>query len=257
MIPIESMPGAKHWMPDFAKLMEHGGPIWVHGPFGSGVSTLANWLAERRGVAAIESSASIDLKAWLKDNPLGSVASSHAPEQMGLMDHFNFAVLALWPLDDDPEAIQGCLQQIASEEGAEPPFPPELAALPCNGNLRELRNRIQRWRLLGELPDQREPKLLEPEDIATNLHILERTLLYRALRRSYGNRAEAAGRLGICRKQLYMLIGRHGDPVRGQPPSHCVPKRLEKMRHNSISPDNRWWQEKWNRHGQPDKSADS
>jgi len=208
----------------------------VHGPFGSGVSTLANWLAAQRGgTPAIESSASKDLEAWLKDNPLGVIASDRAPGPRSLCDYFNFAVLSLWPLDDDPNSVQGCLEHLALDEGLKPPFPPELAALPCNGNLQELRNRIHRWSLLGELPEPKEPVLLEPEDIATNLHILERALLHRALRRSYGNRAEAATRLGICRRQLYLLIGRHGDPVRGQPPGTAAPKRLEKMRHNSIS----------------------
>ncbi|MDR2560242.1 MAG: hypothetical protein LBC63_00505 [Holophagales bacterium] len=236
MIPFELMPGAKHWMPSLPKLAVHSGPIWVYGPSGCGASTLANWLAAQRGAAAIESSASMDLDAWLKDNPLGSVASNRAPNPKSLCEIFNFALLELWPLDDDPESIHGCLQHLALDEGLKPPLPSELAALPCNGNFQELRNRIRRWHLLGELPEPNEPKLLEPEDIATNLHVLERTLLHRALRRSYGNRAEAAARLGICRRQLYLLIGRHGDPVRGQPPGSAAPKRLEKMRHNSISP---------------------
>jgi hypothetical protein len=236
MIPFELMPGAKHWMPSLPKLAVHGGPIWVHGPFGSGASTLANWLAAQRGAAAIESFALKDLDAWLKDNPLGSIASDRVPSPKSICDGFNFAVLSLWPLDDDPNSIQRCLQHLALDEGLKPPFPPELAALPCNGDLQELRNRIRRWCLLGELPELNEPKLLEPEDIATNLHILERTLLHRALRRSYGNKAEAAMRLGVCRRQLYLLIGRHGNPICGQPPRSAAPKRLEKMRHNSINP---------------------
>jgi len=223
-------------MPSLHKLTMHKGPTWVHGPRGSGVSTLANWLAAQRGAAAIENSPSIDMEGWLKDNPLGCIASNRSPVPKSLCDNFNFAELSLWPLDDDPNSIQVCLQHLALDEGLKPPLPPELAALPCNGNLRELKNRVQRWRLLGELPEPKEPKLLEPEDIATNLHILERALLHRALRRSYGNRAEAAARLGVCRRQLYLLIGRHGDPVRGLPPSSAAPKRLEKMRHNSISP---------------------
>jgi len=237
MIAFELMPGARRWMPSLPMLAEHDGPIWVHGPYGSGVSTLAGWLAAQRGEAVIESPSPEDLEAWLKDNPKGCVASNHAPEPLGPCGHFNFATLELWSLDDDPSSIQGCLEQLALGEGAAPPLPPQLAALPCKGNLRELKNRIQRWLLLGELPAQKEPRLLEPEDIATNLHILERELLHRALRRSYGNRAEAAQRLGICRRQLYLLIGRHGDPVRGQSPGSALPKRLEKMRHNSISHD--------------------
>jgi hypothetical protein len=37
---------------------------------------------------------------------------------------------------------------------------------------------------------------------------------------------EAAHRLGVSRRQLYLLIARHGDPVRGEPPSSVGPKRL-------------------------------
>jgi hypothetical protein len=41
---------------------------------------------------------------------------------------------------------------------------------------------------------------------------------------------EAAGRLGVSRRQLYLLIRRHGDPVRGEPPSGDLPHRIRKRR---------------------------
>jgi len=114
--------------------------------------------------------------------------------------------------------------------------------LPCRGNLKELRNRLIRWQLLGQLPEpslgNHNPQLLDTEDIASNLHILERTLLHRALKRSYGNRAEAAKRLGICRRQLYLLIKRHGDPLRGELPISSGLKRMAKIRHNLNSGGN-------------------
>ncbi len=120
------------------------------------------------------------------------------------------------------------------------PLPPALGILPCPGNLRGLRNRLVRWKLLGQLPEDPAPRLplADSEDLAANLHVLERLLLHRALRRSYGNRAEAARRLGVSRRQLYLLIARHGDPVRGEVPTHEGPKRLEKRRgRQNSSPD--------------------
>jgi DNA-binding NtrC family response regulator len=129
-----------------------------------------------------------------------------------------------------------CLEHMAAEEGLPPPFPPSLSRLPCSGNFRELRNRIARWRLFGQPSEPDETggatELLEAEDIASNLHLLERILLHRALRRSYGNRTQTAKRLGVSRRQLYLLIARHGDPVRGEPAVSDGPNRLTKLGHN-------------------------
>jgi DNA-binding NtrC family response regulator len=85
-----------------------------------------------------------------------------------------------------------------------------------------------RWKLLGQLPEDGAPRLplQDSDDLAANLHVLERLLLHRALRRSYGNRVEAARRMGVSRRHLYLLIARHGDPVRGEAPSKEGPKRL-------------------------------
>jgi DNA-binding NtrC family response regulator len=106
--------------------------------------------------------------------------------------------------------------------------------------LRELRNRLLRWKLLGQLPasEPTSPPRFEAEDLATNLHELERFLLYQALRRAYGNRVEAAQRLGVSRRQLYLLIRRHGDPVRGEPATGDLPRRILKRRPaQNSSPD--------------------
>ena len=81
----------------------------------------------------------------------------------------------------------------------------------------------------GQLPEDPAPRLpLESDDLAANLHALERLLLHRALRRAYGNRLEAAKRMGVSRRHLYLLIARHGDPVRGQAPTAEGPKRLRR-----------------------------
>jgi DNA-binding NtrC family response regulator len=93
-----------------------------------------------------------------------------------------------------------------------------------------LRNRLLRWKLMGQLPMAAPvgPPRFEAEDLASNLHELERFLLHQALRRSYGNRVEAAQRLGVSRRQLYLLIRRHGDPVRGEAASGDLPQRVKK-----------------------------
>jgi hypothetical protein len=246
MIPFNIMPGAKQWADGLPKLVAHQGPLWVHGPFGSGVSTLAHWLADQRGSQELDSyGPEFDLAAWLANNPRGVVASERqisgtANDKLnGIHD---FLELRLWAIDEDPSAAQLCLEHLAAEEGIQPPLPPALAILPCSGNLRELRNRVIRWSVIGQLPEPR-PKdatkeLFETEDIASNLHILERVLLFRALRRSYGKRSEAANRLGISRRQLYLLIERHGDPIRGQLPTSPGLKRLAKIGHNSSSDSN-------------------
>jgi hypothetical protein len=230
MIPFDLMPCAKRWAKGLMELAAHQGLVWVWGPFGSGVTTLSRWLAEQRGTEAVEYDSIPDLDAWLKANPLGVVASERP---ISCDKHYNFIELRLWPIDDDPASVQSCLEYLAREEGVESPLPSALGQLPCGGNLTELRNRIIRWRLLGQAPEPEAKgnlELLEAEDIASNLHILERVLLHRALRRSYGNRVEAAKRLGISRRQLYLLINRHGDPVRGTTPVGGLPKRLGKQK---------------------------
>ncbi|MBK7294635.1 MAG: hypothetical protein IPI84_12895 [Holophagaceae bacterium] len=148
--------------------------------------------------------------------------------------------LRLPGLDEHPEAIPGLLAALAAEEGLEGDLPPSLGALPCPGNLRELRNRLLRWKLLGQSPasEPAGPPRFEAEDLATNLHALERYLLHQALRRAYGNRVEAARRLGVSRRQLYLLIRRHGDPVRGDEGLGDLPRRVQKRRPTqNSSPD--------------------
>ncbi|MDR1840766.1 MAG: hypothetical protein LBQ86_02460 [Holophagales bacterium] len=234
MIPFNCMPGAKQWARGLPGLAVHNGPLWVCGPFGSGVSTLAQWLAAQRGTTVMEYDSAVELSEWLKANPIGVVASEQPADAISGNNRYDFLELRLWPVDDDPYALQTCLEHLAKEEGVSPPFPPALTRLPCDGNLRELRNRLIRWHLLGQAPESEQinsaRELLEAEDIASNLHILERVLLHRALRRSYGNRLEAAKRLNVSRRQLYLLIERHGDPMRGEPPKRSSLKRVAKTR---------------------------
>lgn len=202
---------------DLEALAARPDPVWIHGPAGSGRSTLAAELGKRRGIA-------------VSDDALPSpraVVSAPVPPPDGRWLNVRLAAL-----DDMPEALPALLEALAKEEGLEGPLPAALGRLPCPGNLRELRNRVLRFKLLGQLPEAPEAGApsFDAEDLATNLHQLEAFLLHRALRRSYGNRVEAAKRLGVSRRQLYILIARHGDPVKGEAPSGELPKRLSKRK---------------------------
>lgn len=236
MIPLERLPGAEKWATNLEAILARPEPIWVQGARGCGVSTLAFDLARRRNVVFLDDAdllGPMGLDLWLQANPRGVLASHGKihPEAEARCLLLNMPTLA-----EAPASVSGCLEALAAEEGCSGVLPVALGLLPCPGNLRGLRNRVLRWKLLGQMPEQ-EPLVsgegslpLEAEDLATNLHVLERLLLHRALRRSYGNRVEAAHRLGVSRRQLYLLIARHGDPVRGEPPTSEGPKRLGKVR---------------------------
>ncbi len=241
MIPLERLPGNARWGSGLDALVARPEPIWVFGALGSGVSTMARILADRRQVACFDDAERVDpseLQRWLVDNPRGVFASHLSPEAEAVSDTASRClVLRLESLDEDPAVIGSCLTSLAEEEGITDSLHlvmRALGALPCPGNLRGLRNRLVRWKLLGQLPETLEgastAELGEPEaeDLATHLHELERVLLHRVLRRSFGNRVEAARRLGVSRRQLYLLIGRHGDPLRGETPTQPGPKRFLK-----------------------------
>ena len=240
MIPLALLPGYAQWGTHLDELLARPEPLWIFGPAGIGVSTLAEAFAARRGVAWTEVGAEDrdgdQAALWLSAQPRGVLASrGPAPAALGCL------VLRLPGLEEDSACIPALLQAMAAEEGLQATLPPALMALPCPGNLRELRNRLLRWKLLGQLPTSEpaaHPQFLA-EDLASNLHELERFLLHQALRRAYGNRVEAAHRLGVSRRQLYLLIRRHGDPVRGEPGSGDLPLRVRKRnpaQNSSLDP---------------------
>lgn len=241
MIPLERMPGFGTWGRALEELLARPEPLWVYGESGTGTSRVAKTLAERRGVAFLDEGDRLTadaLATWLTENPRGVVAAHEGPASL-LAGHF--IAFRLPSLQEEPQAVAVCLSALAEEDGFSGALPPALHQLPCPGNLRGLRNRLLRWKLLGQLPEDLPPQSgsgplpLDSDDLATNLHLLERLLLHRVLRRAYGNRVEAARRMGVSRRQLYLLIARHGDPVRGEVPSNEGPKRLGKarMRQNS------------------------
>lgn len=236
MIPLPQLPGYSRWGGALSVLIALDAPLWVHGEAGCGVTGLATWIAQQRGTRVQDDAEFMDpgvRERWIQNNPRGVLGSHRTPEDAAVAQSASRCVaLRLFSLEEDAEATQVCLGILAQEEDVPLPLPPALGLLPCPGNLRGLRNRLVRWKLLGQLPDEvpQGPLPLEVEDLASNLHVLERLLLHRALRRSYGNRMEAARRLGVSRRQLYLLIARHGDPVRGESPTSQGPKRLGKQR---------------------------
>jgi len=227
VIPTALLPGFARWGAHLDELLARPEALWIQGPAGSGVTSLAGDLATRRGVTWFEAAGAAEGVAWLAEHPRGVVAAHEAPD--GSLPCLQ---LRLPSLDEEPGCIPGLLAALATEEGLNGPLPPTLGLLPCPGNLRELRNRLLRWKLLGQLPEPESsgPPRFEAEDLATNLHELERFLLHRALRRAYGNRSEAAVRLGVSRPQIYLLIRRHGDPVRGESATGEEPARLRRRK---------------------------
>ncbi|MBI4911843.1 MAG: hypothetical protein HY823_03820 [Acidobacteria bacterium] len=229
MIPLELRPGFRAWGGRLEALRAHPGPLWIWGEAGCGVSGFLAWLGAERGAAILDDAdgrTPSERTSFLQAHPRGILGGHRDPEAAGLQA----LAFRLPSLEEDPQCIPGLLAGLAREEGLEGGLPGALGRLPCPGNLRGLANRIQRWKVLGQLPAPPEEAALplEAEDLATNLHVLERALLYRALRRSYGNRVEAARRLGVSRPQLYLLVARHGDPVRGDLPSAPPPLRLKR-----------------------------
>jgi hypothetical protein len=232
---LEFLPEDPHGEGALETLVNHGGPLLIYGEAGCGVTTMAMWLAARRASPLLDDADQLEpaaLEAWLRGNPKGILAAHQGPMHPALAGPGSRCLAFHLPsLEDDPPAMERLLAALAHEEGLTGPLPAALGTLPCPGNLRGLRNRLVRFKLLGQLPVATpvgEGLPLATEDMAANLHVLERLLLHRALRRSYGNRVEAARRLGVSRRQLYLLIQRHGDPVRGQAPTSEGPKRLRR-----------------------------
>jgi hypothetical protein len=242
MVPIERLPGFAAWGGGLEALRTYPGALWIWGDPGTGVSTFLHWIAGQRKEPVLDDAevAGADaLAAFLAAHPRGAIGGHLAPEAAAVAALSSLCLAFRLPaLEEDPRCLPGLTECLAAGLGLEGPLPSSLWSLPCPGNLHGLSNRLHRWKLLGQVPGPAEPGTalpLEAEDMATNLHALERILLFRALRRSYGNRVEAAERLGVSRRQLYLLIARHGDPVRGEQASAASPRRLirQQKRQNS------------------------
>lgn len=239
MLPLEVWPGHQVWIGVLPELLRWEGPLWIFGESGSGVSTFGRFLADRRGVAYLDDAERIpsgEVGTWLGEHPKGILMAHLPPEHPAVAEVASRSLAFRLPtFEEDPGSAASWAQALAGKLGL-PTLPPALYALPCPGHLRGLHNRLTRFKLLGQLPEagpqggEGTALQIGSEDLASNLHALERLLLYRALRRSYGNRMEAARRLGVSRRQLYLLVARHGDPLRGEVPTTDGPKRLLKRK---------------------------
>ncbi len=84
------------------------------------------------------------------------------------------------------------------------------------GNVRELYNGLERAIIVSE------DGLIRPQDLclvppmvpmmvdSTDLNVVERQAIERAMREVHGNKSRAARQLGISRTQLYYRLRKHG-----------------------------------------------
>ncbi len=133
--------------------------------------------------------------------------------------------------EDIPMLVQAFLKESAAENGKPPrELTPEAMACIINynwpGNVRELRTAVEHGVVMCSTPkigvrdlpafvrdsipaipllDGSSAESSPPPD-ALNLHQTERTLIFRALDQSGGNRTEAAKRLGISRRTLHRRL---------------------------------------------------
>ena len=83
MLPLALLPGFAQWGAHLEELIARPEALWIHGPVGSGVSTLAAELASRRGVAMCEATSAAAVAEWLAGEPRGVVAARSAPALPG------------------------------------------------------------------------------------------------------------------------------------------------------------------------------
>lgn len=104
----------------------------------------------------------------------------------------------------------GCRTEVVSEEAMA-----MLMAHPWPGNIRELRNVLERAAILCEggsiTPDHLslEPVSPRSQAMATDLRANERRTIEQVLRETDWNKAKAARRLGLTRTQLYVRLRRY------------------------------------------------
>ncbi|MBX3463868.1 MAG: sigma 54-interacting transcriptional regulator [Planctomycetes bacterium] len=169
----------------------------------------------------------VRLVAATNREPRQAIADGRLREDL----YFRLAVVTvhLPSLRERPEDVvplaQHFLAAVAREQGAAPPaiaadLGAALRARPWPGNVRQLRNEMQRlWALAAGGPLS--PALLSPADPEPavgprpdllDLAQLERWAIERALAAAKGNKAEAARLLGIGRRTLYSKLGQRPAP---------------------------------------------
>ncbi len=145
--------------------------------------------------------------------------------------YYRLAVVRLWvpPLRERPEDIEPIALRLASTLGLAP-LPTHLLArlrtLPWRGNVRELRNVLQAYAVLGDLAESPRDRrkgassdsLAELVDLERPYNELKEDIVERftrvylkgMLERTSGNQAEAARLAGLDRTYLGRLLARYG-----------------------------------------------
>lgn len=145
-----------------------------------------------------------------------------------LFYRINLITLRLPPLrerrDDIPLLIRHLIKQSANQNGFEiPEITSEaiefLCRLPYPGNIRELKNILERAVLTGgNLLDKNDFVYLESDDKpvllnignVSNLEDVEKKALIEVMEKSNGNYTQAARILGVTRQTLYRKLEKHG-----------------------------------------------
>ncbi len=143
----------------------------------------------------------------------------------------NVVAIPLPPLRDRRQDIPALVQHFLNRSGRRVSITAPALALLCDyhwpGNVRELENVIERTLVLArsgvitedeiqlrtrpEMPDKKWPDLAPLEDgLKTNISVLEKALIERALRQAQGNKTRAAEILGVHRRLLYEKIRDYG-----------------------------------------------
>jgi two-component system response regulator AtoC len=143
----------------------------------------------------------------------------------------NVVAISLPPLRDRRQDIPALVQYFLNRSGSRVSITAPALALLCDyhwpGNVRELENVIERTLVLArsgvitedeiqlrtrpDPPDRTWPDLAPLEDgLKTNIAVLEKALIERALRQAQGNKTRAAEILGVHRRLLYEKIREYG-----------------------------------------------
>jgi len=135
-----------------------------------------------------------------------------------LLYRLNVAELRIPPLrkrlDDVPLLFHHFVEHAALSRGREPPAVPsslmaQLGGDPWRGNVRELRNRAERFALgLPETGASPEPAMASAKEqaLAARLDGFERAAILRAIAEAKGNISATARALGMPRKRLYLRM---------------------------------------------------
>ena len=155
MLPVERLPGFDAWGGRLETLRTHPGPVWIWGDPGSGVSSFLQWLGAQRNGPVLDDADGGDagrLAAFLEGEVRATLGAHRDPEAAVPALAPRLLVFRLPSLEEDPRCLAELAAAIGAAEGLSEALPSALWQLPCPGNVAGLRNRILRWKLLGQLP---------------------------------------------------------------------------------------------------------